>query len=61
MSCSRFAAGSIERHGLLVGLLYFLDRFYYREHADAITQHPDDVVQTTDGHLRIDDGAFRLP
>ncbi len=61
VSCSRFAAGEIERHGLLVGLLYFLDRFYFREHTSALAQHRDDVVRTPDGRLTIDDGAFRLP
>jgi hypothetical protein len=60
VSCSRFAAGSIEHHGLLVGLLYFLDRFYFREHPDAVRDHPDEVVRTTDGLLKLDDGAFRV-
>jgi putative component of membrane protein insertase Oxa1/YidC/SpoIIIJ protein YidD len=58
VSCSRYAVGQIERHGALVGLAYFLDRFFYRENASALGLYGAAVAP--DGSLKLDDGAFWL-
>lgn len=58
VSCSRYAAGQIERHGAVIGLAYFLDRFFYRENTAAIGLYG--AVRGADGGLRLDDGAFWL-
>ncbi len=58
VSCSRYAVGQIERHGAIVGLAYFFDRFFYRENTAAIGLYGSALAP--DGSLKLDDGAFWL-
>lgn len=53
VSCSRFAANAIERDGLLLGLLSFVDRFFFRENAAALQHYG--WARTADGQTRLDD------
>lgn len=54
VSCSRFAVREIQRHGFIIGLAYFLDRFFYRENEEAMQHYP--TVVMPDGSLKLDDG-----
>ena len=53
VSCSRFAANAIEQDGLLLGLLSFVDRFFFRENAAALQHYG--WARTADGQTRLDD------
>jgi hypothetical protein len=54
VSCSTFAREAIRERGFL-GLLSFLDRFFFRESIDAF--HRYDWAVAADGSIRLDDGA----
>lgn len=56
VSCSNFASRAISRKGLALGLVMFIDRYYYRENATAFGTY--DLVTADDGILRIDDGVY---
>lgn len=55
VSCSRFAAEAVERHGA-AGLLLFIDRYFYREHAFAFTHYPLRLLHG--GYLKLDDALY---
>ncbi len=55
VSCSRFAAEAVERHGA-VGLLLFIDRYFYREHAFAFNHYPFRILHG--GFLKLDDTPY---
>jgi hypothetical protein len=59
ISCSQFATRSIERHGLVLGLVRFVDRFCFREHTAASLYYP--LAVSSDGALRLDDAFFLDP
>jgi len=52
VSCSAFAKEEIEKKGI-VGLLVFMDRFFYRENVDARHHYPS--RRSADGALLLDD------
>jgi putative component of membrane protein insertase Oxa1/YidC/SpoIIIJ protein YidD len=56
VSCSNFASRAISRKGLTLGLVMFIDRYYYRENATAFGNY--DLVRADDGILKIDDSEY---
>ncbi len=56
LSCSYYAEMTISRYGLFPGLVVFLDRYYYREHAAARHLYPR--VVASDGLLLLDDTGY---
>ncbi|MEK6606028.1 MAG: membrane protein insertion efficiency factor YidD [Myxococcota bacterium] len=55
VSCSTLALRSVESEGLFLGLLRFIDRFFFRETPAALSLYRS--VYLPDGALRLDDGA----
>jgi hypothetical protein len=51
-SCSAFARIAIEKYGAF-GVVFFVDRFLYRENVDAFRRYP--WVIGPDGTIRLDD------
>ena len=58
-TCSAFARQAIETHGLVVGLVLFVDRFFYRENRQLV-QHYDPVVGD-DGRIHWSDVVEASP
>ena len=58
ISCSNYAARAVERHGLLAGICFFIDRNLYRENAGMAARYS--LVEGPDGALRLDDGFFLM-
>jgi putative component of membrane protein insertase Oxa1/YidC/SpoIIIJ protein YidD len=54
-SCSQFAHDAIDRRGFLVGMIVFIDRFFFRENQAAYDHY--DWVLTPGGRIRLDDGG----
>lgn len=55
LSCSRQAQAAIADEGLLIGLMRFVDRFFFRENSAAI--HHYRWVRTEGGNTRLDDAV----
>ncbi len=56
ITCSNFAYMQIEKRGLLLGTLYFIDRHYYRENFDAFAIYP--MKQNSEGIYKLDDNFY---
>lgn len=56
ISCSRFALKAIERYGLFIGILFFIDRNFYREHKFAFLYYP--LIENEDFILLLDDHFY---
>lgn len=54
-SCSQFARDAIVHRGMLVGMIAFIDRFFFRENQAAYDHY--DWVLTPGGRIRLDDGG----
>jgi putative component of membrane protein insertase Oxa1/YidC/SpoIIIJ protein YidD len=55
ISCSEFARKAVALHGA-VGFLLFVDRYLYRENADAFSHYA--LVETRLGILKLDDSSY---
>ncbi len=55
-SCSNFAFQSISRQGFLVGMLLFIDRYYYRENISAPYNYP--LYENEEGVLKLNDDYY---
>jgi hypothetical protein len=58
-TCSAFARRAIEVHGFVLGLVLFVDRFFYRENRQLV-QHYEPVIGD-DGRMRWSDLADAEP
>lgn len=56
VSCSHFAQAAVERQGLIVGAVMFIDRYFYRENQAARALYP--LVGEDDGTYRLSDATF---
>lgn len=55
VSCSAFCFTSVKNDGL-IGLLNFIDRYFYRENVEAYIHY--ELVQKDHGVLKLDDQFF---
>lgn len=55
-TCSYFAKKQIEKRGWILGTLYFIDRYFYRENLSAFALYP--LIQNKDGVYKLDDDYF---
>ncbi len=55
-SCSQYASRAIRTKGSLLGVLYFIDRYFYRENARSQNRYLRGRLG--DGRWRLDDGFF---
>ena len=55
ISCSNFAEIAISKYGL-VGLLFFIDRYFYRENSEAYIHYPRIIKKN--GQIKLDDKEF---
>jgi putative component of membrane protein insertase Oxa1/YidC/SpoIIIJ protein YidD len=55
-SCSHFAKEQVEKRGWVVGTLYFIDRYFYRENLTAFALYP--LKKNKDGVYKLDDDYF---
>ena len=56
ISCSNFAYRSISERGFLIGILLFVDRFYYRENSGTRYYYP--LFENTEGVLKLEDDFY---
>jgi len=56
VTCSHFAQLAVEKHGLALGGIMFIDRYFYRENIDARLFYPLESEQ--DGTFRFNDNPF---
>jgi len=56
VSCSHFAQRAVERYGVVLGGVAFIDRYFYRENNDARLFYP--LERESDGTFRLNDGPF---
>ena len=56
ISCSNYATIAICKHGWFKGILYFIDRNFYRENFSAWYLYP--FKEKQNGVLRLDDSYF---
>lgn len=55
-SCSNFAYQSISENGLLLGILLFIDRYYYRENPSVPYNYP--LYENAEGILKLNDDYY---
>lgn len=55
-SCSSFAYQSISEKGVFLGILLFLDRYYYRENPSIPYNYP--LYETEEGILKLNDDFY---
>lgn len=55
-SCSSFAYQSISEKGVFIGILLFLDRYYYRENPSIPYNYP--LYETEEGILKLNDDFY---
>jgi putative component of membrane protein insertase Oxa1/YidC/SpoIIIJ protein YidD len=56
ISCSAFAYTAIKKHGLFLGICYFIDRNLYRENP-GITRHYRTII-SEEGTYKLDDDFY---
>jgi putative component of membrane protein insertase Oxa1/YidC/SpoIIIJ protein YidD len=56
ISCSNYAYLSIKKHGLILGICYFIDRNFYRENISSNYQYG--LRETEYGILKLDDSFY---
>jgi putative component of membrane protein insertase Oxa1/YidC/SpoIIIJ protein YidD len=56
ISCSNYAQQAIRRYGLGIGLCYFIDRHFYREHIFAYRLY--EMREAAEGVLKLDDSYY---
>ncbi len=56
ISCSNYAFQAIEKHGLIIGVCYFIDRHFYRENISSFYHYS--LRETDDGILKLDDSFY---
>lgn len=56
ITCSNFAKEQIEKRGWILGTLYFMDRYFYRENLSAFALYP--LVPDKEGIYRLNDDYF---
>jgi putative component of membrane protein insertase Oxa1/YidC/SpoIIIJ protein YidD len=56
ISCSHYTERAIRKHGMLIGIAYFIDRNLYREHPAMFNYYS--LKERQDGVLKLDDSAF---
>jgi putative component of membrane protein insertase Oxa1/YidC/SpoIIIJ protein YidD len=55
-SCSYYAQQQVDNHGWVIGALYFIDRYFYREHSAAFQFYPR--KKNKDGVYKINDDWY---
>jgi len=55
-SCSHFAYQAIKTRGFVIGLAFFIDRYFYRENIDAYLKYA--FYQTNRGILKLNDDFY---
>jgi hypothetical protein len=55
-SCSYYAKEQVEAHGFVVGTLFFIDRYFYRENNGAYSLYP--FKKNKDGVYKLDDDFY---
>lgn len=56
ISCSHFAQSAVEKRGVVLGGIMFIDRYFYRENNDARLFYP--LEHEPNGTFRLNDGPF---
>jgi len=56
ISCSNYAYQAINRHGLIVGIAFFIDRNLYRENIESHLHYQ--LRETQFGVLKLDDSYY---
>ena len=56
VSCSHFLEQAVSEHGMLLGVVMFIDRNMYRENLQAYGMYQ--MLYRTDGVLKVDDGFY---
>lgn len=56
ISCSNYAYLAIEKHGLIIGICYFIDRNFYRENISCYYHY--ELRENKEGILKLDDSYY---
>lgn len=56
ISCSEYAYQALRKHGLILGICFFIDRHFYRENATAYFHY--ELRETKTGVLKLDDSFY---